>query len=140
MEDGRIPKDLLYGELTVGKRSQGRPHQCFRNVCKRDLRDCEIDVQEWEALVEDRDEWRCSVKTGVVNYENNRRYETEEKRQEGEDYRLSELSSAKQGLCLCFVWKGLPLMNWLVQPQQKVLIALLSYHTGFTFDLLLSLL
>ena len=32
MDDGRIPKDLLYGELVEGKRSQGRPMQCFRNV------------------------------------------------------------------------------------------------------------
>ena len=78
IEDGRIPKDLLYGELTIGQRSQGRPQQYFRNVCKRDLRDCEIDVQEWEALAEDRDEWRLSVKTGIVN---SRRDEAEEKRQ-----------------------------------------------------------
>ena len=78
IEDGKIPKDLLYGELTIGQRSQGRPQQYFRNVCKRDLRDCEIDVQEWEALAEDRDEWRLSVKTGIVN---SRRDEAEEKRQ-----------------------------------------------------------
>ena len=44
MEDGRIPKDLLYGELVKGKRSQGRPKQCYRNVCRNDMRDCGIDV------------------------------------------------------------------------------------------------
>ena len=32
MEDGRIPKDLLYGELARGQRSQGRPKQCFKRV------------------------------------------------------------------------------------------------------------
>ena len=33
MDDGRITKDLLYGELVKGKRSLGRPKQCYRNVC-----------------------------------------------------------------------------------------------------------
>ena len=38
MEDGRIPKDILYGELATGQRNTGRPHLRFKDVCKRDMR------------------------------------------------------------------------------------------------------
>ena len=34
MEDGRIPKDLLYGELATGKKPTERPQLCFKDVCK----------------------------------------------------------------------------------------------------------
>ena len=37
INDGRIPKDLLYGELATGKRPTGRPQLHFKDVCKRDL-------------------------------------------------------------------------------------------------------
>ena len=38
MEDGRIPKDMLYGELATGSRPAGRPTRRYKGVCKRDLR------------------------------------------------------------------------------------------------------
>ena len=34
MEDGRIPKDLLYGELSEGSRPRGRPRLRFKDTCK----------------------------------------------------------------------------------------------------------
>ena len=37
LEDGRIPKDLVYGELATGKRLTGQPELHFKDVCKRDL-------------------------------------------------------------------------------------------------------
>ena len=38
LEDGRIPKDNLYGELSTGKRPTGRPQLPFKDICKRDLK------------------------------------------------------------------------------------------------------
>ena len=38
MEDDRISKDVLYGELTIGTRPAGRPLLGFMDVCIRDLR------------------------------------------------------------------------------------------------------
>merc|ERR1712237_70973 len=38
MKDGRIPKDVLYGELAVGHRHTGRSMLRFKDVCKRDLK------------------------------------------------------------------------------------------------------
>ena len=81
MPDGRIPKDLLYGELSDGKRPQGRPKQCFRNVCRNDLRSCGIDVDTWEAIAANRSAWKLTVKKGVAHSEARSRQEAEEKRQ-----------------------------------------------------------
>ena len=43
MDPGRIPKDLLYGELAEGSRHAGRPKLRFKDVCKRDMKQCNID-------------------------------------------------------------------------------------------------
>ncbi|XP_076067767.1 uncharacterized protein LOC143040573 [Oratosquilla oratoria] len=53
MEDGHIPKDILYGELTSGGRTNGRPQLWFKNVCKRDMRALCIDVKSWKDLAAD---------------------------------------------------------------------------------------
>ena len=59
MEDGRIPKDILYGELAVGKRPRGHPQLRYKDVCKRDMRALEIDPKSWEDIAADRSSWRC---------------------------------------------------------------------------------
>ena len=65
MDPGRIPKDLLYGQLAVGTRPTGRPHLRYKDVCKRYLKECQIDVLSWERLAEDRALWRLAVRKGV---------------------------------------------------------------------------
>ncbi len=54
MEDVRIPKDILYGELALGKRTTGRPHQRYKDVCVRDMKAVDIDTKSWEGLAADR--------------------------------------------------------------------------------------
>ncbi|CAH1267017.1 TTC28 [Branchiostoma lanceolatum] len=80
MEDGRIPKDLLYGELISGKRRTGRPQLRFKDVCKRDLKALDINTEHWEDLASDRSRWRCTLfrqlKSGEVRLMNS----AEEKR------------------------------------------------------------
>ena len=35
MEDGGIPKDILCGELALGRRTTGSPHLRYKDVCLR---------------------------------------------------------------------------------------------------------
>ena len=65
MEYGRIPKDLLYGELTAGSSAVGRPAFHFKDVCKGDLKLTGINTGSWEALADDHDSWHLAVQTGV---------------------------------------------------------------------------
>ena len=63
MADGRIPKDLLYGELATGAR--GRPKLRFKDVCKRDMKTCNINTKTWEASADDRTTWKQLVSQGL---------------------------------------------------------------------------
>ena len=60
MEDGRLPKDILYGQLTSGARQVGRLALRFKDACKRDMKACDISPKRkgWEAVAEDRTAWR----------------------------------------------------------------------------------
>ncbi|KAI8518927.1 hypothetical protein Bbelb_021840 [Branchiostoma belcheri] len=60
MEDGRIPKDVLYGQLTSGSRGVGRQALRYKDICKRDMKSCGISTDTWEAQAEDRAAW-CRV-------------------------------------------------------------------------------
>ncbi|XP_052673517.1 uncharacterized protein LOC128155711 [Crassostrea angulata] len=61
MDDGRIPKDILYGELRSGKRSTGRPQLRFKDVVKRDMKTLDIYMRSWEDLAADRPRWRSTL-------------------------------------------------------------------------------
>ena len=54
MEDGHIPKDLLYGELTTGARCRGHPQLHFKDICKHDMKACNIDTESREAFADER--------------------------------------------------------------------------------------
>ena len=62
MEDGCIPKDILYGELALERRTTGRPHQRYKDVCVRDMKALDIDTMSWEGLAADRTKWRSALK------------------------------------------------------------------------------
>ena len=81
MQDGRIPKDILYGELTTGTRQTGRPFLRFKDVCKRDLKFGTIHPADLESTAADRDTWRLTVKSSIQLCERRREDQWEEKRQ-----------------------------------------------------------
>ena len=68
MDDGRIPKDLLYGEFVQGKRPTGRPQLRFKDVCKRDLKALNIDQNNWEATALKQSAWRQTVQKGLSKF------------------------------------------------------------------------
>ena len=59
MEDGRIPKDILYGQLASGKRRTGRPQLRYSDACKRDMKALDINFRDWEDLAADRPKLSC---------------------------------------------------------------------------------
>ena len=61
MEDGRIPKDVLYGELTSGQRSIGCPQLRYKDMCKRDMKALNININSWEDLTADHTSWRSML-------------------------------------------------------------------------------
>ena len=65
MEDGRIPKDLLYDEVEFGSRPVGRlkAKLRFKDVCKRDMLVIGLPTDNWETHAADRGDWRplCSL-------------------------------------------------------------------------------
>ena len=63
MPDNRLPRRLLYGELTVGQRSVGRPKKRFIDHIKANLLKCNIKPSDLEALASDRDIWRTVCDT-----------------------------------------------------------------------------
>ena len=65
MEDGRTPKDILYGELALGRRSTGHPHLRCKDICVRDMKAVDIDTMSWEGLAADRTGWRSALKQHI---------------------------------------------------------------------------
>jgi len=89
MDDGRIPKDILFGELATGSRPTGRPLLRFKDVCKRDMRAGDIDPAGWESVAEDRSSWRSAVKACTIRSEERR----DQHREEGRDRRRQRAAS-----------------------------------------------
>ena len=62
MGKGKIPKDLLYGELENGTRKTGCPLIRLKDVWKKDIKSAAIDIESWELMVEDRSTSRHLVR------------------------------------------------------------------------------
>ena len=73
MEDGRTPKDVLYGWLASGSRRVGRPAALrSKDTCKRVMKTCKIDTDCWEDAAGDRASWRQKVKQGIEHADSER--------------------------------------------------------------------
>ena len=81
MQDGRIPKDILCGELATGSRPARRPVLRYKDVCKRDMKTGNINPADWEATATDRSSWRLAVKAGIQTSGLKKEEQWEEKRQ-----------------------------------------------------------
>ena len=61
MEDVRIPKDILYGELASGRRTRGRPQLRCKDVSKRDMKALDINIEFREDLAAERMRWGSTL-------------------------------------------------------------------------------
>ncbi|XP_078612812.1 uncharacterized protein LOC144882704 [Branchiostoma floridae x Branchiostoma japonicum] len=80
MEDHRLPKIVLYGELSTGYRRRGAPKKRFKDSLKKSLASCHIDLHQWPVLAAEREAWRHTVNQSVSTFEKNRKAALVEKR------------------------------------------------------------
>ena len=99
MDDSRIPKQVLYGELSEGSRARGRPKLRFKDQCKTTLKELSIDENEWEVMAKEREEWRYVVHSGTWNYEAARIEHAKESRQRRKVRQRTEFSSPSSFNC-----------------------------------------
>ena len=80
MDGSRLPKQLLYSELSLGRRHQVGQLKRFKDTLKKTLRSCNIPIDSWEELTQDRTSWRKAVIDGVKAFESTRLKTLDEKR------------------------------------------------------------
>ncbi|KAK2175680.1 hypothetical protein NP493_715g02040 [Ridgeia piscesae] len=62
MSPDRLPKQILYPQLSSGHRKRGRPRLRFKNTLKRNLKLRDIKTDSWTSLSQQGDKWRALVK------------------------------------------------------------------------------
>ena len=60
-----MPHNILHSVLKNGTRPVGRPRLRFKDVLKRDLRDFNIDPDNWTQMAKDRILWRACLYGGL---------------------------------------------------------------------------
>ena len=81
MEDQRIPKQLLFGELEQGHRRQGRPCKRFKDTVKAGLQWCDIPPTELVATALDRQHCRTLSQSASSALEEERRHQAQSARE-----------------------------------------------------------
>ena len=94
MEDTRIPKRLLYGELVDGSRKRGRPKLRYKDTLKASLKDCLINPDTWEQTASNRAAWRHQVRKGASKYEADRIARKKEQRRKRKEKEAKNAYSA----------------------------------------------
>ena len=115
MDSVRIPKDLPHRELAAGVRPMGRPYLHFKDICERDTKLADVDINTWERLPDDRTgpPW-CGLACGRP-----RRWLPGRKSQaEGENYH----SSRAFLFSLLPLWTRLPFQNKITISHSKMYV------------------
>ena len=61
---GTSPR-IYSGELAAGARYRGHPQLHYKDLCKCDMKACNIDTESWEAFADDRTLWKQQVSQGL---------------------------------------------------------------------------
>ena len=62
MSSDRLPKQILYSQLSSSFRKRGRPRLRFKDTIKRNLKLRDIKTDSWQSLSLQRAKWRAVVK------------------------------------------------------------------------------
>jgi len=102
MDDGHIPKDVMYGELAMGHCPAGRSALCFKDVCKRDLKLADIVPGTWEQIADNHIAWWSAIRKGVEAGEDKRNRPLEDRRQRRKE-RQESLESRQHPVFHCTI-------------------------------------
>ena len=69
LDDSRIPKQLFYSELCLGKRKRCKPKMRFKDSIKLGLQKCSIPIATWEESACNRSTWRKLIFDGIKYFE-----------------------------------------------------------------------
>ena len=100
MEDGRIPKGILYWELPIGRRSVGHPHLCW-DACKRNMKALDIDPETLEEHADDRGRWRNILNQHLKSAEKKLVQQAEGKRARWKEGHTSDKPATTRRCDLC---------------------------------------
>ena len=62
MSPDRLPKQVLYSQLSSGHRKRGRPRLLLKDTIKRNLKLRDIKIDSRTSQSQQRDKWRATVK------------------------------------------------------------------------------
>ena len=68
MEECRMPRRLMYGEIQAVKRNQGRPKLRYKDTVKANLQWCHINPRDLEGYAMDRPKWQGLVHRAAANF------------------------------------------------------------------------
>ena len=63
MEDNRLPKSVLYGEMLDGRRKHGGQCKRYKDILHENLKSIRVSDEQWEQLASNRTEWRRVIHT-----------------------------------------------------------------------------
>ena len=72
MPDSRIPKQLLYGQLTGSTRSQGGQRKLYKDYLRLTLKSCDISNLTWDSTASGRAKWRRLCHSSLDKFESQR--------------------------------------------------------------------
>ena len=69
MDDARLPKFMLFGELNTGEKNAGRPEKTWRQCLRDSLKHFEIDAEQWHNFAtEGEGEWTKRITEGAKKH------------------------------------------------------------------------
>ena len=117
MPDERIPRRLMYGELSSGKRSYCGERKRLKDTLKISVRSFNIDIESWELAAQDRSTWRGHISQGATKAEEYRKVAAEEKRRRRKE-RLSLTTTDAAHFCPV-LWEIIPRRYWACEPTAE---------------------
>ena len=82
MEDHRLPKIMLYGQIANATRPEGRPLLRYKDKLKENIDCLKIPKPDWEQVALQRTDWRSMCNQHVTNFEARRTQKMMQDREE----------------------------------------------------------